>query len=52
MTVREVAWDLEGRFLVCETEAREYVPRLAIFNCEYFISSLVSVGVICGLPHF
>lgn len=33
--VREVDWDLEGRFLVCETEAREFVPKLAIFNCEY-----------------
>ena len=30
---REVDWDLEGRFLVCETEAREGIPRLAIFNC-------------------
>ncbi|KAF2209225.1 hypothetical protein CERZMDRAFT_47723 [Cercospora zeae-maydis SCOH1-5] len=31
--VREVEWDAEGRFLVCETQARPGVPRLAIFNC-------------------
>ncbi|KXT09058.1 hypothetical protein AC579_4713 [Pseudocercospora musae] len=31
--VRQVDWDAEGRFLVCETKARGAVPRLAIFNC-------------------
>lgn len=33
--VREVEWDLEGRFLVCETQVRPGVPKLAIFNCQY-----------------
>lgn len=31
-TVREVEWDAEGRFLVCETKAMGSVPPLAIFN--------------------
>lgn len=30
--VREVDWDLEGRFLVCETRPMQSVPKLAIFN--------------------
>lgn len=30
--VREVDWDLEGRFLVCETRSVGLLPPLAIFN--------------------
>ncbi|KAF2769361.1 DNase I-like protein, partial [Teratosphaeria nubilosa] len=30
--VRQVAWDIEGRFLVMETKALDHLPRLAIFN--------------------
>lgn len=31
-SVREVDWDVEGRFLVIETRAIDKVPKLAIFN--------------------
>lgn len=30
--MREVEWDLEGRFLVCETKPVGTMPKLAIFN--------------------
>ncbi|KAK4505598.1 hypothetical protein PRZ48_003561 [Zasmidium cellare] len=30
--VREVDWDLEGRFLVCETKPFQSLPKLAIIN--------------------
>ncbi|KAK4632733.1 hypothetical protein CLAFUR0_03039 [Fulvia fulva] len=30
--VREVSWDLEGRFLVCETKPCGLLPKLAIFT--------------------
>lgn len=30
--VREVDWDLEGRFLVCETKSIQSLPKLAIYN--------------------
>lgn len=38
--VREVSWDVEGRFLVCETKAIASAPRLAIFNVYAVSTSL------------
>ncbi|GIZ46826.1 hypothetical protein CKM354_000993500 [Cercospora kikuchii] len=54
--VRGVEWDLEGRFLVCETQVRPGVPKLAIFNC-YLVNGTEAPykdsksGVIAGTRH-
>ncbi|EME86278.1 uncharacterized protein MYCFIDRAFT_124304, partial [Pseudocercospora fijiensis CIRAD86] len=53
--VRQVDWDAEGRFLVCETKANDAVPRLAILNC-YLVNGTdgsykSETGAVVGTRH-
>lgn len=43
--VREVEWDVEGRFLICETRAFGSFPKLAIVNVYAVVSSSPTLPV-------